>query len=518
MLGIGGALVLALHALALFVVLAPPVVMFAATLRIEGTWSLDAWRHAAGDLSRWGTLLRTTGVVAAVAVGGAVMAGTLLAVLVFRTRGRFRGAMIALLLLGATIPLYVVGAAFFAIGGIERWRESAVVVGAIHAAAHLPFATLIIGLALRAVPGELEEAALVDGGSPVAVLARVTLPSARGGLLAAAVLVLVWVAADYGISDVLLVRTFAEETYTQFALYGRPQEAALAGLPQVLVLAPLLVIVGRYVMGATDRGAATEATSPQPFRLGGRSWVLTVIAILAAGAPAGIPSVLLTARASAVHEAVEMVASLRPELLATLGTSVPAAFACAALAVGPAWVILRRRRAGGALAAGLAVALATPAPVLAVGLILLVNRSEPAWAGALYDSPAILTVAYVARFLPVAVLVLMAVMRAVPRDCEDAARTDGCGRLGVWWRIVWPLTLPGVLLAAFVVMILCLAELPATVLLSPPGCETVAVRYFTLIHYGLYPDAALLCVISIAVVVLPWLGVLLLLRRPLVRR
>ena len=33
-------------------------------------------------------------------------------------------------------------------------------------------------------------------------------------------------------------------------------------------------------------------------------------------------------------------------------------------------------------------------------------------------------------------------MRAIPGDLEDAAKIDGCGFFGIYWRIILPLTRP----------------------------------------------------------------------------
>jgi len=35
-------------------------------------------------------------------------------------------------------------------------------------------------------------------------------------------------------------------------------------------------------------------------------------------------------------------------------------------------------------------------------------------------------------------------MRAIPTDLEDAAKIDGCGFLGIYWRIILPLTRPAI--------------------------------------------------------------------------
>lgn len=45
--------------------------------------------------------------------------------------------------------------------------------------------------------------------------------------------------------------------------------------------------------------------------------------------------------------------------------------------------------------------------------------------------------------LPIAIWILKGVFDAVPREIREAALVDGCGDLAVLWRIVLPLSLPG---------------------------------------------------------------------------
>lgn len=60
---------------------------------------------------------------------------------------------------------------------------------------------------------------------------------------------------------------------------------------------------------------------------------------------------------------------------------------------------------------------------------------------------------YTALSLPVAILVLVAFFSSIPRDLEAAAMVDGCSRLGALWRVVVPLSAPGMVTAALLVFV-----------------------------------------------------------------
>lgn len=51
----------------------------------------------------------------------------------------------------------------------------------------------------------------------------------------------------------------------------------------------------------------------------------------------------------------------------------------------------------------------------------------------------------IAFALPVTIIILVPFLRAIPREIQEAAEIDGCGRLSFFWRMVLPLSVPGVI-------------------------------------------------------------------------
>jgi len=47
--------------------------------------------------------------------------------------------------------------------------------------------------------------------------------------------------------------------------------------------------------------------------------------------------------------------------------------------------------------------------------------------------------------LPTTVIILVPFLRAIPAELQEAAAIDGCSRLGFFWRMVLPLSVPGVI-------------------------------------------------------------------------
>ncbi len=97
---------------------------------------------------------------------------------------------------------------------------------------------------MAAVEPELEESALLDA-PPWRVLVRVTLRRAIGAIAAAALAVAVLTAGDMTVTDLLQVRTYAEEAFLQYTLGRGPGEAAFVTLPPLLLLGILILLAGQ---------------------------------------------------------------------------------------------------------------------------------------------------------------------------------------------------------------------------------------------------------------------------------
>lgn len=72
----------------------------------------------------------------------------------------------------------------------------------------------------------------------------------------------------------------------------------------------------------------------------------------------------------------------------------------------------------------------------------------------LMDSPLILIFTYLSFALPFAIWMLAAFFETVPYELEDAALIDGCSRLGILFRIVLPISGPGIVSTALFTFLL----------------------------------------------------------------
>ena len=141
-----------------------------------------------------------------------------------------------------------------------------------------------------------------------------------------------------------------------------------------------------------------------------------------------------------------------------------------------------------------------PGVVLGIALIHLFNNRV---LGAIYQSAGIVVLAFVIRYFAVGWTAARHAIGGVDADLTDAARLEGASRWQLLRHVVWPQIAPQVFAAWYVVYLLCLWDVESMVVIVPPGCETLALRIFNLLHYGYAAQVNALCLTLLGLAVLP---------------
>lgn len=89
-----------------------------------------------------------------------------------------------------------------------------------------------------------------------------------------------------------------------------------------------------------------------------------------------------------------------------------------------------------------------PIIVLMVPLFVTLRRLS------LLNSLAGVIITLTGFLLPYTIWILHSFFAGLPRELEDAARIDGCSRFGAFWRVILPLSAPGMAAAGAIVFIL----------------------------------------------------------------
>ncbi|MCE5266691.1 MAG: ABC transporter permease subunit [Planctomycetaceae bacterium] len=474
------------------------------------------------------SLVLNTIALSGTACAVSVPIGTLLAWLLVRTNlpGRRTGRVVLALLL--FVPLYLQAAAWQAGFGLQGWATAAGCApvllegwwGAVwvHSVAAVPWVTLITGFGLVKVERDLEESAAIDciGWQ---TFWHVTLPAALPAVGVATLWVALTTAGEMTVTDLFGVRTYAEEVYTLLAIGQEPGAAPLRALPGVAVTAAL-VLVGMVL-------CRSLAPGDRPLSLGSCRWnyqlgrwrlpaslTAAALLILLVGVPlgnliykAGVTVSQTPAgrvRAFSWGQCITMIFDApwrcRREFAWSLLIGPLAAVAAVTVATPLAWLARRGGFRSLPALATTALALAVPGPILGLAIIEMLDRPELPWLADLYDHSILAPfLALTIRALPPTVLVLWYALRTVPQEMLDAAKVDGARAVTRLFLTVLPIRWQAFALALVVSLSVALADLAASILVAPPGMQTLSIHIFGLLHYGVEDQVAGVCLAILAI-------------------
>ena len=322
---------------------------------------------------------------------------------------------------------------------------------------------------------------------------------------------------DIGASEYLGVRTLTLSIFTTWLNRG-----SLAGAAQIaclmLVLVAALIALERYGRRGRDFVALT-----QDARLGARVTLGGAARWIAAAAcfapvvvgfllPAGflvreviVRGLLVGFDTALFHHALTTISLASA---ATAITLVLGFLAVAALRYARHPVIATCVNVAG-------IGYAVPGTVLALGLLSPlvmvdegINTLTRALGGAgvgllLAGSSAAVVIAYVIRFLAIAIGFAQAGFARISTEFDEVARMLGAGPGTLARTVHLPLVRPAMLGAALLVFVDCLKELPATLLLRPLNVETLSTYIYQFATRGSFEEGALAALIIVAVGILP---------------
>ena len=436
------------------------------------------FRQRAADLA-----LRTVALTSVVAIACLVL-GMLAAWAVTRTDLPGRSFFAIALTAPLAIPSYVSGYVWIAeFPALAGFAGAALVL----TMSCFPLVMLPVAAAFASAdPGRAEVSRTLGRSAlrtALTVEARHVVPSAAAGAL----LVSLYTISDFGAVALMRYDAFTLGIYSAYR--GGLDRTAASVLGAVLVLMALVLTLAerRSRRGATARVGSGAPRSAEPVMLG--RWTLPALAAIA----------VLFAMAVAVPLlglVRWLVRSLRFTIdwgdvlettLATLRFSTFAAIFVVIIAL-PVALYAARSTSPLARAAEVSTFVAHGLPGITVGLavVFLGIRFLPS----IYQTAALLVLAYAVLFLPLAVGSARAAIAASPLVLEDVSRSLGSSRTRTDLRVTLPIALPGIAAGGALVFLTVAKELPATLLLRPRGVDTLATELWSTTQVFKYGEAA----------------------------
>jgi iron(III) transport system permease protein len=472
----------------------------------------------AGDMATWRGLLatvlpgyvRNTLLLVLLVAAGAAAVGTGAAWLV--AMYRFPGARLfeVVLVLPLAFPAYVLayaytdllshpGAVQSALRAVTGWGprdywfpnvRSLPGAAAMLICVYYPYVYLLARTAFAQQSASAYLAARTLGRGPWRAFFEVSLPIARPAIAAGVLLAIMETIADYGTVAHFNVRTFSTGIYQAwFAMQDRAAAAqlALCLLAFALVIAAFERIERGQARSWTRDGGRLAAIGRTPLA-GWRGLAASLLCLLPVLVGFLLPAVVLARMAAGSGQSL-----LDPRYLRFVANSLTLAGVAALVTVAGAVLVgfrarMRPGRAARTMLMGAGLGYAVPGGVIAVGLLVPfagLDNLIDAWArarlgvstGLLFTGTiGLLVVAYMVRFMAVALNAFDAGLATVSPRIDAVARTLGRGPLALLGEVHLPILKGSLLTALLIVFVDTMKELPATLIMRPFDFDTLAVQ------------------------------------------
>ncbi|PZC50486.1 MAG: iron(III) transport system permease protein [Chloroflexi bacterium] len=351
-----------------------------------------------------------------------------------------------------------------------------------------PYMLLILKTALWRMDPELEEVSRSLGKNQWVTFWQVTLPQLRPAIGAGALLIALYTLSDFGGVSLLRFESLTQQIYVHYQGSFSRHSAAVFSLLLGLVSTSLLFIESKSQSRAQYFSADSKTKKP-PYiiKLNKWKWPSIIFIGIVVGFGLLLPITVLTfwlLSGISAGEPLRLVwrAAINSGLVSALAavTSIIVAIPIAILSVryksAVTTIIERSCYTGFAL----------PGIVVALALVFFGAN----YGGFLYQSLPMLILAYIILFLPQAIGALRTSLIQVNPRLEEMGRNLGHTPLAVWLKITMPILRPGLIAAWALVFLTVMKELPATLLLSPIGFDTLATKIWSASSEAFYARAA----------------------------
>lgn len=361
-----------------------------------------------------------------------------------------------------------------------------------------PYVAIAVRAASRRLDPTLLEAARTLGDDDRTAFRRVALPILLPAVTGGALLAILYALADFGSVSLLQFDSLSRAIYVQYrGTFDRSLAAVLALMLAALALG--VAAVEARVRATRPRAVARARQRPLPVvRLGRWRWPAAAfcggVVTLALVLPVGTLLVWLV-RGLAAGEPLRLL----PEAIANTLVAGGAAAAVAIVLAAPIALLLTRwpGRVVRLIEGATMTSYALPGIVVALAVVFLATGAIPF----LYQTFALLAVAYAVRFLPQALGPLRDGLGSISPSLEESARVLGRSGASAFRTVTLPLLRPGLVAGAALVFLTTAKELPMTLILAPTGFRTLATQVWGAVGDGFLaraaPSALLLVALSL---------------------
>lgn len=373
---------------------------------------------------------------------------------------------------------------------------------------------LLVESALLGISTRMEDAARCMGTPSWRIFRTITLPLLLPALINAGILVFIDSVSNFGIAAILAPRAnlplLPEVIYEQLTTWpvNLPLGSALSAILAVTAMG--MVFMSQQVLAKqspVNGRLASMRLMPLKTRGKALGWLyFGALFFLSSALPVaaviymslikqwhgGSPTFTLAHYTGLFQEGSSGWQALSTSLLLSL----VAATLCVVVGSVVAYALARHRGKLVALLDQLAV-LPRIVPNLVVAVAMILAWNVPWSPLPIYGTVGILLVAYVALYQATALRFADAAMHQITPRLEQAAACLGVPRWRIMWGIVLPMMRPSLFVAWITILIMCLRDWVASIMLLPPGVQTVGSFIFNQFEQGDFAPAMAMTVCTV---------------------
>ena len=380
--------------------------------------------------------------------------------------------------------------------------------------AYFPFLTLMTLSGLKSIDRKLEEASLLCH-KRWRTIRGVTLPLITPHVLSGAMFVFIFSIINFGVPDILRVRVYPIEIFIQYSAFFDEGAATILSVPLIAITIFLIVLQKLHMRERSYVQISGGVTKSFTYRLGWLNIPAFGFCAVILGLSVALPMAVLLNTAGPLSNYTRVLNTSIDQIIYSFALAASGAMMALLMAFSLSYLFERSKTRMKTVLEFLSfVPLAIPAITLGIGLIKIWNRPI---VDLVYGSSLIIIFGYIARFIPFSVITVTSGFKQLNPRMEEAAHLNTPQWTRVIRKIVIPLLRPSLMTGFFIVFILSFGELGTTLLVIPPGRETIPIKIYNLMHYGAQELVAALCV-SLVAIVLAFSGLFLLIYKKLTTR
>jgi len=338
-----------------------------------------------------------------------------------------------------------------------------------------PFVMMTTRSSLLSLDASLVNAARTLGLTLGASLWRVVLPRVVNSVAAGALLAALYALSDFGTPAIMGFDTFTRVIFVEYNAFGLSQAAMLS--LQLMVIVGLILFIESRIGGAQERPGKHLSLFPARWQRNLMLLATMPVVMMAIVLPLAIFTLWLVREGTGGFELSYAWNSAHASFIAAIVAVLLAIPVAHAAIAGKAGRFMERITYFG---------FGVPGIVMGTALVYVGLKYLPA----LYQTLSLLVMAYVLRFIPLAVGSVRSTAENIDSGLVKAARVLGASPREAFIRVTLPLTLRGMIAGAALVFLEAMRELPATLMLGPTGFETLATYMWRVYEAGYFGRAA----------------------------